>query len=212
MRDVGGVLRPGYELAATQEELMKYPGFGKDINAARAEARKLLAEAGVKDLKFKFLNRNVPMPYTPVGVFLIDQWRQIGVTVEHEQPETRAYIRRTCGAATTRSASTSTAMHVDDPNLQLLKVHLGQASRRSITAATTTTSWTSSTRSRSASSTPRSAMRCCASSSSMRSNEAYTIPTIWWHRIIVNWKQLKGWHMSPSHYLNQDLQDVWLDQ
>ena len=43
-------------------------------------------------------------------------------------------------------------------------------------------------------------------------NEAYTFPTIWWHRIIINWKQIKGWHMSPSHYLNQDLSDVWLDQ
>lgn len=42
--------------------------------------------------------------------------------------------------------------------------------------------------------------------------EAYTFPTIWWHRIVITWKQLQGWHMSPSHYLNQDLQDVWLDQ
>jgi peptide/nickel transport system substrate-binding protein len=42
-------------------------------------------------------------------------------------------------------------------------------------------------------------------------NEAYTFPTIWWHRIIVHWKQMKGWYMSPSHYINQDLQDVWLD-
>jgi len=42
--------------------------------------------------------------------------------------------------------------------------------------------------------------------------QAYTVPTIWWHRIVVTWKQLKGWHMSPSHYLNQDLTDVWLDQ
>jgi peptide/nickel transport system substrate-binding protein len=40
--------------------------------------------------------------------------------------------------------------------------------------------------------------------------EAYTIPTIWWHRIIVSWKQLKGWDITPSHYLNQDLADVWL--
>ncbi|MBI4274691.1 MAG: ABC transporter substrate-binding protein, partial [Rhizobiales bacterium] len=92
VRHVGGVLRPGYELAAKEPELVSYPGWGKDINKARAEAKKLLADAGVKDLKFKFLNRNVPMPYTPTGVFLIDQWRQIGVTAEHDQPETQAYI------------------------------------------------------------------------------------------------------------------------
>ena len=32
------------------------------------------------------------MPYTPVGVFLIDQWRQLGLTVQHEQLETRLYL------------------------------------------------------------------------------------------------------------------------
>ena len=55
-------------------------------------------------------------------------------------------------------------------------------------------------------------MRSCASSRSTRSTEAYTIPTIWWHRIIVNRKQIKGWHITPSHYVGQDLPDVWLDQ
>jgi len=42
--------------------------------------------------------------------------------------------------------------------------------------------------------------------------QAYTIPTIWWHRIIVHHKPLKGWHILPSHYAGQDLADVWLDQ
>ena len=51
VRHVGGLLRPGYELAASDAELAQYPGFGKDITKARAEAKKLLDEAGVKDLK-----------------------------------------------------------------------------------------------------------------------------------------------------------------
>ncbi len=34
------------------------------------------------------------MPYTPVGVFLIDQWRQLGLTVKHEQLETKLYQDR----------------------------------------------------------------------------------------------------------------------
>ena len=42
--------------------------------------------------------------------------------------------------------------------------------------------------------------------------QAYTVPTIWWHRIIVSHKQMKGWHITPSHYVGQDLADVWLDQ
>jgi peptide/nickel transport system substrate-binding protein len=38
------------------------------------------------------------------------------------------------------------------------------------------------------------------------------VPTIWWHRIIAHSAMLKGWNITPSHYLNQDLTDVWLDQ
>ena len=42
--------------------------------------------------------------------------------------------------------------------------------------------------------------------------QAYTIPTIWWHRIIVSHRQMKGWQITPSHYVGQDLAEVWLDQ
>ena len=41
---------------------------------------------------------------------------------------------------------------------------------------------------------------------------AYNVPLIWYHRIIVNHKKIKGWHFTPSHYVQQDLVDVWLDQ
>ena len=64
---VGGVMRPGYAMALPEAELVKLPGFAKDINKSREEAKKLLEEAGVKDLKFKLLNRNIAEPYTPGG-------------------------------------------------------------------------------------------------------------------------------------------------
>jgi peptide/nickel transport system substrate-binding protein len=210
VRDVGGVLRPGYDLAATQEDLMKYPGFGKDITAARAEARKLLDQAGVKNLKFKFLNRNIPMPYTPVGVFLIDQWRQIGVTVEHDQPETRAYQTSLLNGNFEVGLDFN-CDHVDDPNLQLLKyisakkstINYGRYNDEKLDDL-----YERQTRELD----PKKRYALLREFEQHALTEAYTIPTVWWHRIIVNWKQIKGWHMSPSHYLNQDLQDVWLDQ
>ena len=42
VRHVGGVLRPGYEFAISEQDLVKQPGFSRDINASRAEARRLL--------------------------------------------------------------------------------------------------------------------------------------------------------------------------
>jgi peptide/nickel transport system substrate-binding protein len=210
VRHVGGVLRPGYQLAASEKELEQYPGFSRDIKKAREQARKLLADAGVKNLKFKFLNRNVAMPYTPVGVFLIDQWRQIGVTAEHEQPETRAYI------ANLRSGNYEVGLDfncdaVDDPNLQLAKyisakrspINYGRYQDAKLDQLYDAQKGELDEKKRYA---------ILREFEKHALTEAFTFPTIWWHRIIVNWKQIKGWHMSPSHYLNQDLQDVWLDQ
>src|SRR5437764_2882634 len=92
LRSVGGVVRPGSPLATSPEDLAKLPGFSRDIKAAREEAKKLLADAGVPNLKFQLWNRNLAMPYTPAGIFLVDQWRQIGVEVEHKQSDTSPYI------------------------------------------------------------------------------------------------------------------------
>jgi peptide/nickel transport system substrate-binding protein len=42
--------------------------------------------------------------------------------------------------------------------------------------------------------------------------QAYNVPLLWWQRIIVNNKRVKGWHMTPSNYIGQDLVEVWLDR
>ena len=41
-------------------------------------------------------------------------------------------------------------------------------------------------------------------------SEAFTVPLLWWNRIIVTAEKFKGWNVSPSHYIAQDLADVWL--
>ena len=94
VRHVGGVLRPGYDLAATDEGARADAGLLARHRGLARGGKRLLAEAGAENLSFTFTNRNVAMPYTPVGVFLIDQWRQIGVTVQHEQLETRLYTEQ----------------------------------------------------------------------------------------------------------------------
>jgi peptide/nickel transport system substrate-binding protein len=212
VRHVGGILRPGYELAASEKELLTYPGFSRDINASRAEARKLLAAAGVPNLSFTLTNRNVAMPYTPVGVFLIDQWRQIGVTAKHEQLETRLYL-----AAQQRDKPTFDAAldfncdFMDEPNLQLQK-YLSH-DRAAINYAQQTDRVLDGLFDQQSGELDRKKRYATIREFEKRALEqAYTIPTIWWHRIIVHHKPMKGWHITPSHYVGQDLSDVWLDQ
>ena len=40
----------------------------------------------------------------------------------------------------------------------------------------------------------------------------YQVPLLWWHRIVATHQVLRGWQMSPSHNLGQDLAEVWLAQ
>src|SRR5262249_61773344 len=100
--------------------LVKLPGFSKDIKASREEAKRLLKEAGVPNLKFTLHNRNLAMPYTPAGVFLVDQWRQIGVTVEHKQVDTAPYLA-TMNAGNHEAAIDFSNLFMDDSSLGLAK-------------------------------------------------------------------------------------------
>jgi peptide/nickel transport system substrate-binding protein len=43
-------------------------------------------------------------------------------------------------------------------------------------------------------------------------DEAHYLMTLQWHRIIPHSAKVKGWTITPSHYLNNTLDTVWLDQ
>ena len=43
-------------------------------------------------------------------------------------------------------------------------------------------------------------------------NQAHEIFLLWYYRIVPYRSYVKGWKISPSHYLNQDLATVWLDK
>src|SRR5438067_13732387 len=81
VRTVGGITFPGSPLAATKEELQKLAGYWPDIEKSRAEARRLLKEAGAENLTFELNNRTVDQPYKYYGIWAIDQWSKIGLHV-----------------------------------------------------------------------------------------------------------------------------------
>ena len=41
---------------------------------------------------------------------------------------------------------------------------------------------------------------------------AYNMPLLWYQRIVVNNKKVKGWELTPSHFTGQNLVNVWLDE
>lgn len=210
VREVGGVMRPGYEYAAKEAELVKYPGFSKDAKAAREEAKKLLKEAGAENLKFVLTNRSVAMPYTPTALFVIDQWRQIGVQVEHQQLETAPY------QASLKNGNYDAALNfacdfMDEPNLQLIN-YLSK-DRSSLNYGNYIDRTLDDLYEKQKRATDKAQRYQLIRQFEERLfQESYTAPVIWWHRIVLHDARLKGWHITPSHYVGQDLADVWLDQ
>src|SRR5579864_3716111 len=89
---VGGIVFPGSPLAATKDELQQLAGFWPDIEKSRAEAKRLLHEAGADNLTFEMLNRDVDQPYKYIGTFVVDEWSKIGVHVTQKMVPTGPWI------------------------------------------------------------------------------------------------------------------------
>src|SRR5881275_2446901 len=78
---VGGLTFPDSPLAPTKEELQQIAGYWPDIEKSRAEAKRLLKEAGQENLSFTLLNRSTDQPYKYYGIWAVDDWSKIGVKV-----------------------------------------------------------------------------------------------------------------------------------
>jgi peptide/nickel transport system substrate-binding protein len=44
------------------------------------------------------------------------------------------------------------------------------------------------------------------------SDKAHLLVSLWWYKINPYRSYVKGWKTSPSHYLNQSLDNIWLDK
>jgi peptide/nickel transport system substrate-binding protein len=210
LKYVGGFMRPGFDMALPASELEKLPGFGRDIEKSRAEARQLLKEAGAENLTFKLFNRNVAEPYTPGGVFLIDQWRRIGVNAQHEQLETKLYMDGTM-AGNFDVAIEFINDFTDDPTAQFSKLLTKRASPTGFSNHEDTRLDEMYEEQRRALN-PAQRKKIVQEFDKYAIATAYNVPFLWYQRIIVNRKGIKDWHFSPSQYILQDLSEVWLDQ
>jgi peptide/nickel transport system substrate-binding protein len=211
VRTVGGIVFPGSPLAATKEELQQMPGFWPDIEKSRAEAKRLLKEAGAEGLKFELLNRNVDQPYKFVGTWVIGEWKKIGLNVEQKVVPTGPWFSN-MRAGTFDVAMEANCQSVVNPVLDTGKylphkvfpdnygyydddksVQLYEAMQKETDPKK-----------------QREAMR--AYEKHTMDTEVHEIVLPYWYRIVMGRSYVKGWKISPSHYLNQDLANIWLDQ
>ena len=204
LSSVGGVMRPGYATGDAGGRARQAAGLRQGHQqVARGGQEAARARPACQDLKFKLLNRNVAMPYTPAGIFLIDQWRQIGVDGRARAARDQA-LPRGHDSRQLRRGDRLPARFMDDPSLQLCKYLSTDACAEQLLALTTTPSSTSCTTSSCASSIRRSAQALIREFEKRLLEQAYNVPLLWWHRI-VRPTRMMGWYMTPSHYLGQDL-------
>ncbi len=209
LRDAGGLIRPGSPFAIKDEDLSRMPGFGRDIAAARAEARRLLREAGVPNLTFVLHNRNLAQPYTPAGIFVVDQWRQIGVNVEHRQSETSPYLAGMASGNFDVAIDFSN-LFMDEPSLSLAKyVSFNRAPENRSRAIDAELDRLYAAQGRERDFQRR--YDLIRQFERRALEQAYQVPLLWWHRIVPTHRTVMGWQMSPSHNLGQDLAGVWLN-
>ena len=210
LKPVGGPLLPGSPLALSDDDLAALPGFGRDAEKSRAEAKRLLGEAGAASLKLKLINRNVSHPFTPLGIYVIDQWRRIGVTADHIQLDV-SQQKATIANGEYQVALDAFCADTDDPK-PLFLPHLSKSrSPRNMTRNANPEldalydKFKSSTDDKERAALAREMQR-------MVITAAYSVPVIWYSRLVAHVSSMKGWKIIPSHFANQDLANVWLDQ
>ena len=212
VKSIAGVQVPGTPFATPPEELNKLAGYWTDAEKSRAEAKKLLKEAGVPEgFSFTFKNRGIPMPYEPLGVWMIDQWRRVGLNVKQEVIEAAAYF------GVIRKGDFEVAMdfqcgYIVEPDLDMYKflssdrnpANYGRYKDPVLDQLYDQQSRETNVEKR------KQIIR--QFEKRLLEEEAHYLMTLQWHRIIPHSSKVKGWTITPSHYLNNTLDTVWLTE
>jgi len=210
LRDVGALMRPATEWGVPESELQRLPGFGKDMTKNRAEAKKLLAEAGYPNgLKVVLKNRNVKLPYQDFAVFAIQEWRKIGIEAEHRPLETAAWFADGRDNGNFELIIGPTVEASDDPDVFLRRYTTGDTQnwgRYSDPAIDDL--FSRQTRTLDAGERKKLVHQL----QKVVLENAYYMPGLWWSRNVVHWTKVKNYVAPPNHYANQKLQDVWLSE
>jgi peptide/nickel transport system substrate-binding protein len=208
---VGGLVFPGSPLAQTKEELQEIAGYWPDIDKSRAEAKRLLREAGAENLAFELLNRDVDQPYKYVAAWLIDEWSKIGLHITQKVLPTGPWFEAMrkgdfdvvveapgygivnppldVQKFLPESVDAENYAHYDDPQVVALydeMLHEIDPVKQ------------------------RAAMR--RFEKYVLDDQAHEIWALWWHRIVPYRSYVKGFKIAPTHFINQDLATIWLDK
>ena len=208
---VGGIVFPGSPLAATKPELEQIAGYWPDIEKSRAEARRLLKEAGAEGLSFELLNRNVDQPYKYVATWLIDQWSKIGLHVTQRVEPTGPWFEAM------RSGKFDVVLEAPGHGLVNPLLDVQKFLPESVDAENyahyqddTEVALYQQMLHETDPAKQRVLMRRLEKY--LLDDQAHEIWLLWWYRIVPYRFYVKGFKIAPTHFINQDLARIWLDK
>jgi peptide/nickel transport system substrate-binding protein len=208
LRDPGALTRPGTEWSMSPAELEKFPGFWRDADRSRAEARRLLAEAGYPNgFKVVLKNRNVKLPYQDWAVYVVQEWRKIGIEAEHRPLETATWYADGRDQGNFELMVFPAGGFIDDPDQLLFPYTTGSPQNWGrFTNPAIDDLYSRQARALD----PAERRKMVVELQKIVLDNAYHIPGLWWSRNLVHWAKMKNYVAHPSHFTNQKLQDVWL--
>jgi peptide/nickel transport system substrate-binding protein len=207
-KTVGSLVFPTSPLAPNKDQLSSIAGFSPDINKSRAEARKLLQEAGAAGLSFTLVNRNVDQPYKYLGTWLIDQWSKIGLHVtQHVVPTGPWFAGLRSGDFQVSTGGNCNAIVnpvLDDATW--LPTSVSERNYGNYEDPKLLAIWQKWLHA-----TDFAKEKSLAYQFSKRFlDRGDYILTYWWYRRVPERAYVHGWKIGPSHYMNQDLGTIWL--
>lgn len=207
MFKVGALVRPGSAFARPEAELVKLPGFSRDVEASRKEARRLLQAAGQPSLKLTLVNNQA---FGYFGVYVADQLSKIGVTVDHQSlPTPQVAARRVSGDYDL--IFDSPAEFVDDPSIQLGYFEPFSTNRSNLARVGDPT-FVEKFMSQQAEADPQARLKKVRDLEAYLMQQSYVMPLFWQSRKRAIDSRLHGLEGDyGSNYVKLDLADLWLD-
>ncbi len=144
-----------------------------------------------------------------MGIWLIDQWRQIGFNVKQETIEASVHVN------VLRRGDFDVAMDaqcsfVVEPDIDVQKFQSVGASDNNYGRYKDPTLDDLFLKQARAMDPDERKRHLRAFEKRLLDEEVHYIYTLQWHRIVPHSAKLRGWTITPSHYLNQQLDAVWL--
>ena len=172
------------------------------------EARRLLAEAGYPNgFKVVLKNRNIRLPYQDFAVFVIQEWRKIGVEAEHRPLETAAWFEEGQKAGNFELMVFPPVEFMDDPDLWLSIYTTGDTRNWGrMSDPRVDDLFARQTRTLNVAERKKLVIEI----EKIVLDNTYYLHGLWWTRNMVHLAKVRNYVAPPNYYSNQKLQDVWL--